>query len=37
MQDEKHKMKFDKYIDGIDPVSKNPYKVSVGPERFLAP
>jgi len=25
------------FIDGIDPISKVPYRVSVGPERFLAP
>lgn len=25
------------FIDGIDPISKAPYRVSVGPERFLAP
>lgn len=24
-------------MEGIDPISKIPYKVSVGPERFLAP
>ena len=37
MKDDKLKKKFDKYIEGIDPYSKNKYAVSVGPERFLAP
>jgi len=25
------KKKYDKYVEGIDPISKIPYKVSVGP------
>jgi actin-related protein 3 len=37
MSNEKLKKKYDKYIDGIDTISKAPFKVSVGPERFLAP
>ena len=37
MSNDKLKKKYDKYIEGIDPVSKIPFKVSVGPERFLAP
>jgi len=28
--------KYDKYIEGIDPITQAPYSVSVGPERFLA-
>ncbi len=31
MSDESLKKKYDKYIEGIDPISKIPYKVSVGP------
>jgi hypothetical protein len=37
MKNEKLKKKYDKYIEGVDSISKIPYKVSVGPERFLAP
>lgn len=37
MSNEKLKKKYDKYIDGIETLSKTPFKVSVGPERFLAP
>lgn len=37
MSNDKLKKKYDKFIEGVDPVSKVPYKVSVGPERFLAP
>lgn len=37
MSNEKLKKKYDKYIDGIDGLTKAPFKVSVGPERFLAP
>ena len=37
MSNEKLKKKFDKFVEGTDPISKLPYKVSVGPERFLAP
>jgi actin-related protein 3 len=37
MSNEKLKKKYDKYIDGFDGLTKSPYRVSVGPERFLAP
>jgi hypothetical protein len=37
MTSEKLKKKYDKFIEGVDPITKIPYKVSVGPERFLAP
>ena len=37
MSTEKLKKKYDRFIEGVDPISKIPYKVSVGPERFLAP
>jgi len=37
MSNEKLKKKYDKYVEGIDSVSKVLFKVSVGPERFLAP
>ena len=37
MSNEKLKKKYDKYIEGVDSISKVPFKVSVGPERFLAP
>ena len=36
-KNDKYKKKFEKYIEGIDPVTNNKYSVSVGPERFLAP
>ena len=37
MKNDKDRKKFDKYIEGVDPVTKQGYSVSVGPERFLAP
>ena len=37
MNNDKYKKKFDKYIEGVDPHTKNKFSVSVGPERFLAP
>ncbi|CAM6005247.1 unnamed protein product [Sphagnum balticum] len=37
MKNDKLKKKYDKYIEGVDTVTKVPFKVSVGPERFLAP
>ena len=37
MSSQKFKKKYEKYVEGIDPISKIPYKVAVGPERFLAP
>lgn len=37
MKNDKFRKKFDKIIDGVDPISKIPYRVSIGPERFLAP
>lgn len=37
MKNEKLRKKFDKFIEGVDPVTRNKYSVSVGPERFLAP
>ena len=37
MKNDKDRKKFDKHIEGIDHTSKQPFSVSVGPERFLAP
>ena len=37
MNHDKLKKKYDRFVEGIDPITKIPYKVSVGPERFLAP
>lgn len=37
MSNEKLKKKYEKYIDGFDGLNKQPYRVAVGPERFLAP
>ena len=37
MKNEKDRKKFDKYIEGIDHNTKQPFSVAVGPERFLAP
>ena len=37
LKNDKLRKKFDKYIDGIDPVTNTKYSVAVGPERFLAP
>lgn len=37
MNNDKLKKKYEKYIEGVDPITKNPYSVAVGPERFLAP
>lgn len=36
MSNDKLRKKYDKYIEGIDPITQAPYSVSVGPERFLA-
>lgn len=37
MSNEKLKKKYDKFIEGVDSITKVPFRVSVGPERFLAP
>ena len=37
MTNEKLKKKYDKFIEGVDSITKVPFRVSVGPERFLAP
>ena len=37
MKNDKDRKKFDKFIEGVDHHSKQPFSVSVGPERFLAP
>lgn len=37
MSNEKLKKKYDRFIEGVDSITKIPFKVSVGPERFLAP
>lgn len=29
--------RFEKFVEGVDPKTKQPYKVSVGYERFLGP
>lgn len=37
MNNEKLKKQYDRFIEGIVPGKNEPYKVSIGPERFLAP
>jgi actin-related protein 3 len=36
LNNDKWRKKFDKYIEGVDPLTQAPFSVAVGPERFLA-
>lgn len=36
-KDPKLEKKYDRFVEGVDPKTKQPYKVSVGYERFLGP